>query len=437
MASYSDANVLGALTSFSPYRQQLPIEQMREIGQIKQQQYETGVQKIQSQIENIAGMDVIKPIHKEYLQSKLNELGNNLKKVAAGDFSNFQLVNSVGGMTNQIVKDPVIQNAVLSTQRIRNQQSNLESAKKSGKSSIQNEAYFNRQLNDWLNDGNAKNSFNGEYIEYTDIDGKLRQIADKVKETDNSIEIPYIRDNSGKVIYDKQGSPIIDGAMLSLKTKGKPAEKILANFYDSLNENDKRQLSIDSWYHYKDTTPEALHRDIINGYNDKKRLLSDKMVNLSVELKNPNLSSVEKSQIQAQLTDVNKTLIDSSLDKEMNSQLEQLSSGQGIDDFKYRLYTQKYLGNLAKDLSYQSYEQAYKDNPYFQADMKRKDLQFKYFEENNRNLRFAQEQQLRYVDLSLKQQEYNKKYKGSEFKVTSGALPTGEVTPTLTDLQVE
>ena len=60
-------------------------------------------------------MDVVNDADKKYLQSKLNDLGSKLKTVAAGDFSNQQLVNSVGGMATQIVKDPTVQNAVYST----------------------------------------------------------------------------------------------------------------------------------------------------------------------------------------------------------------------------------------------------------------------------------------------------------------------------------
>ena len=100
MASYTDI-----IPKFNPYIQQLPVEAMVQVGMQKQQQYEQGVQKIQSEIDQVAGLDIAKGIHKEYLQSKLNNLGTQLATVAAGDFSNFQLVNSVSSMTNQIVKD--------------------------------------------------------------------------------------------------------------------------------------------------------------------------------------------------------------------------------------------------------------------------------------------------------------------------------------------
>ena len=84
MASFSDnPQILG---SFNPYIQQLPVETMSQVGMMKQGQYDQGVQKIQTQIDNVAGLDVIRDIDKQYLQSKLSSLGTNLKLVAAGDF---------------------------------------------------------------------------------------------------------------------------------------------------------------------------------------------------------------------------------------------------------------------------------------------------------------------------------------------------------------
>src|SRR5574339_293389 len=104
MASFTDQPV-----RFNPYIQQLPVEAMVSVGTQKQKAHEEGVQKIQTQIDNIAGLDVVRDVDKAYLQSRINELGNKLKTVAGGDFSNFQLVNSVGGMTKQLISDKGIQ----------------------------------------------------------------------------------------------------------------------------------------------------------------------------------------------------------------------------------------------------------------------------------------------------------------------------------------
>ena len=121
MASFTDQ-----ISTFNPYVSQLPVEAMVQVGMQKQAQYDQGVQKIQGYIDNIAGMDVVNDADKQYLQSKLTQLGSNLKTVAAGDFSNQQLVNSVGGMATQIVKDPNVQNAVSSTAWYRKQLSEME-----------------------------------------------------------------------------------------------------------------------------------------------------------------------------------------------------------------------------------------------------------------------------------------------------------------------
>jgi hypothetical protein len=79
MASFTDQ-----LLPYTPYVAQLPVNAMREVGQIKQAQYQEGVNKIQSELDNVAGLDVVRDVDKQYLQSRLNDLGNNLKKVAAG-----------------------------------------------------------------------------------------------------------------------------------------------------------------------------------------------------------------------------------------------------------------------------------------------------------------------------------------------------------------
>ena len=137
MASFTDQ-----ISQFNPYIQELPVEAMVQVGMAKQAQYNQGVQKIQNYIDRVSGLEIAKPQHKQYLQSLMGELGNKLKTVAAGDFSNQQLVNSVTGMTGQIVKDPIVQNAVYSTSVIKKGYSEIEAARKAGKSGKDNEDFY-------------------------------------------------------------------------------------------------------------------------------------------------------------------------------------------------------------------------------------------------------------------------------------------------------
>lgn len=437
MASWTDK-----IPNFNPYVEQQPVDAMLKVGMYKQQKYEEGVQKIQTAIDNVAGLDIASELDKKYLQSKLNGLGNNLNIVAGADFSNFQLVNSVNGMTKEIVKDKYIQNAVSSTARIRKNQSILEADEKAGKSSVQNRAKFEEGVGQYINKIHLKDNYNGKYVRYTDITKKMREVADKVHEVDNTIEDPFKRDASGRHILDSQGRPIPDDAILRITTKGKPAEKILSNFYSALNENDVEQLRIDSWYHYRGKTADDFKQDAVSNYETSKQMLNDRIIQQNVRLStSPNLTTAEKNKIEADINDANTLLTNGSLDKQLDEQFAQIDANKDIEDYKYKLYTQKTLSNLAKDMSWQSYEQEYKANPYAQMLMERKRLQFQYDnaarDQRNKDREFGWDQYKWNTEQAQKAQEKLAATQGSLPPVTNQALSTDVDTPSLGKLNTE
>lgn len=456
MASFTDQ-----ISQFNPYVQQLPIEAMVQVGMQKQAQYDQGVQKIQSYVDNIAGLDVIKPIHKEYLQSKLNQLGSRLKTVAAGDFSNAQLVNSIGGMTTQIVKDPTIQNAVYSTQKIRKVQNDMEAAKKAGKGAIENDWWANTQINSWVNDGDANTSFNGEYTEYIDIDKKLRDLAGKLKDSENSTDIPFKTDADGRILYyntvkdakgkviriDKsldpsKGVPEKDDAMKRIKTKGIGAQQILNNFYDSLSENEKQQLKITGNYHYQGATKDTFKKDIVNTYTNAKKMLSEQVVDWAVKLKTDNdLTDAQKAEIEANITDANEKLSNGTFENEIAKKTAEIDNIRDMSDYKYSLYTQKYLTNLARDISNESKTVELMSNPYFQADMEKQKLQFSVNKARQEHSEFLMTYGLQVAKFNSEEEDRRYKRTLEEAKrrelqpiTAPGGLGTDVKLPTLTDL---
>lgn len=437
MASWTDR-----IPTFNPYVEQQPVDAMLKVGMYKQQKYEEGVQKIQTAIDNVAGLDIASELDKKYLQSKLNGLGNNLNIVAGADFSNFQLVNSVNGMTKEIVKDKYIQNAVSSTAQIRKNQRILEADEKAGKSSVQNRAKFEEGVGQYINKIHLKDNYNGKYVRYTDIDKKMREVADKVHEVDNTIEDPFKRDGAGNHILDKNGKPIPDDAILRITTKGKPAEKILSNFYSALNENDVEQLRIDSWYHYRGKTANDFKQDAVSNYETSKQMLNDRIIQQNVRLStSPNLTTAEKNKIEADINDANELLSNGSLDKQLDEQFAQIDANKDIEDYKYKLYTQKTLSNLAKDMSWQSYEQEYKSNPYAQMLMERKRLQFQYDDANrqqkNADREFGWKQYTWTTEQAQKAEAAKALKDGSLPPVTNQALSTDVDTPNLGKLNAE
>ena len=174
MASFTDNPQL--LANFNPYVQQLPVDAMREVGMYKQGKYDEGVQKIQTSIDNVAGLDIIRDVDKGYLQSKLNTLGNSLKTVAAGDFSNFQLVNSTAGMANSISKDDSIQNAVMSTAKYRKGLKEMEAANKEGKGAASHDWLFKTDANDWFKSQDVNKSFDSGYKQYSNYSKNAQEV---------------------------------------------------------------------------------------------------------------------------------------------------------------------------------------------------------------------------------------------------------------------
>ena len=389
MASYTDK-----IPTFNPYVAQLPVDAMMKVGMYKQQKYEEGLEKIQTNIDNVAGMDIANDADKAYLESKLNALGNDLKYVAAGDFSNFQLVNSVNGMTNQIVKDRNIQTAIASTQQLRKGQSELQIAKKAGKSSIQNEYYWNEQVGAYLSNKEVGSNFSGKYIPYTDLTVKYGDIAKDVEAIEYSYDQPFKTDSAGRTLYyDKKGNASLDpskgerqydDAMKRITTKGKSAQTILNNFYDSTTENDKQQLEIDARYHYKNKTADSVKKDIVDTFELQKKQISQYAAELNVALKSPKIPDADKAKYQAQLNDINSKIESETAEKELAVSLAALDNPSVLQEYKNKVYTQKYLTNLAQDKSTQSYTEELLNNPYAQMSMEKQKFQFDINKENTR-----------------------------------------------------
>ena len=471
MASFTDE-----ISKFNPYVQQLPVEAMTQVGMYKQQQYDQGVQKIQSYVDNIAGIDVYKPEQKQYLQSKLNELGGRLRTVAAGDFSNAQLVNSVGGMATQVIKDPIIQSAIYSTQVVRKGDADREVAAKAGKTSPNNDLDWEDQKAQWLNDGKLDSRFNGKYIEHWDVDKKLMERAEKIlKNPDVNVQeqrfkhdekgntlyygVEQVKDASGKVVKDKKGKPVTrqtvsldpskgdpieDEAITRISIKGVSPEKLYNNFLDSLDSRDAQQLRIDAWAKYRGATMESFAPNIIKTYDDRKKLQSQEIVNLSVTLAQQNLTSEQQGVLRARLADLQQNEKTGALDKELNATLDALKDPANLERYKEHIYTQQRLIDMAKDMSYKSYQQEIKNNPYMQMYMEKQRYNFDI-------QKFADESRSRWAnyDLAVKKEAFDEQswLKDFAFKtekekrewlekhpepvITTTVLPTGVVPKTV------
>jgi hypothetical protein len=374
MASFTDI-----IPKFNPYVQQLPVEAMVKVGMAKQQAYEQNVTKIQSEIDNIAGLDIMRDVDRNYLQSKLNELGNNLTKFAAADYSNFQLTNAVGGMTKQIAKDKYIKNAVSSTAWYRKQAAEMEKAKSEGKSSTQNQWDFNEKVNAYLSSTDLETSFKGTYRPYTDVKKKAMDAIKALHPNLMQYDIPFeIKD--GKINTGK-----IADAMQRYKIEGIDENQIKQAIYATLSPDDINQLSIDARYQFRDVTPDQLVERATLNYDIQKKD-AKKTLDLLIEQRgvttDPTTLSKINNSIEYYESLLGKDGKPGQLDEQFSENLK--NAVNNPDGVKLSIYKDGFVKEFANAFTWKTKTEELQTNPI--------------------------RQQMNWVaEMTLKQKEYNRK----------------------------
>jgi hypothetical protein len=293
MASFTDV-----IPQFNPYIQQLPVEAMAKVGMEKQERYDQGLQKIQSQIDQVAGLSLYRDSDKQQLQSKLNELGTKLKTVAAGDFSNYQLVNSVAGMAGTIMKDPIVLAGVQSTQNIKNNEKLMEEARQKGELTPDNLDYYSKKLSAYENSGLVDDRgkpivFGAKYEPHFDVEKFARETFNAVKPSNMSWDEVFTKDVNGKTVY----SPV----MLQMEKEGLFPETVRQTI-DQIFSDPRvaKQLQITGEYNYKGQDANSLKTMLVGQQNFKIAEINNEIQDLTLK-KNSTENLEEKGKIDIQI----------------------------------------------------------------------------------------------------------------------------------------
>lgn len=279
MASFTDKPM-----QFNPYIQQLPVEEMVKVGMIKQDQYDKGVQKIQGQIDQVAGLDIYKDVDKAYLQSKLNQLGGNLTTVAAGDFSNFQLVNSVGGMVKQIGNDKIVQTAVASTAKGKKEFAFMEEERKKGKLTPDNEYVFKKKFSSWADDEKVGQSFDDRYDPHFDVFKFAKETFDAVLPDNMTWDEVFAMGKDGKPLADKKGNLTYSPAMTRMEKEGRFPKKVKETLEQIFSDpRVGKQLAITGEYDYRNYDEKALSDRVMSQRSEVLASLDDNLLDLQLK----------------------------------------------------------------------------------------------------------------------------------------------------------
>ena len=386
MASWTDQP-----TQFKPYVQQLPVEAMVAVGMEKQRRYDEGVRRIQANIDRIAGLDVERDVDRNYLQSSLNQLGDRLKTVAAGDFSNYQLTNSVSGMVNKLAKDPIIISAVKSTAYFRSQIKRIQEDGEAGEDDPANTFDFQVNAAKWLDSPNPGEAFSYSYIKPRDVWKKVKEISDAVGVDSEIMQQLYETDTFGNIKIDETTKkPIWNPIMVEKHLKGKDASKILTAFEKGLTPADYQQLAINGRYVYRNHTPEMLEQELTG----RARVNVGK-INSEISALERDLLLEKDNARKEQLV----SMIDSkrSMVKQIEENLINGIEALGFDPdaAKSGLYTSDYLASMSIALSSQDVSIKHSKSPIWDITMEQNRLNLDIEKEKNLNIRHAQDLALR------------------------------------------
>jgi hypothetical protein len=293
MASFKDT-----IPQFNPYIQQLPVEAMVQVGMEKQQRYDQGLQKIQSQIDQVAGLSLYRDADKQQLQSKLNELGSKLKTVAAADFSNYQLVNSVAGMASTIMKDPVVLAGVQSTQNIKNNEKIMEEARQKGELTPDNLDFYNKKLAAYDSAGLVDERgkpivFGAKYVPHFDVEKYARETFNAIKPSNMTWDEVFTQDVNGNTVY----SPV----MLRMEKEGIFPE-VVKQTIDQIFSDPRvaQQLQITGEYNYKGQDANSLKTMLVGQQDFKIAEVNNEIQDLTLK-KNATENLEEKTKIDTQI----------------------------------------------------------------------------------------------------------------------------------------
>ena len=385
MASFTD-QILG----YNPYVQQLPVDAMVKVGMQKQAQYDQGVQKIQSYVDNVAGISVLRPVDQQHLKSKIGELGNRLKTVAAGDFSNSQLVNSVGGMVGQVAKDPFVMAAVYSTQNDAKNQAEMSADEKTGKITPHARYFYDIKRNAYLNNEQLQDeegkpiTFGGKYQRSWDLDKNIIDAVNAVGDKKYSAEKIFKTDPvTGAILYNVQTKknpktgkmeevgrePILSEFTKQEIKEGKFSENISAAIDGVLSRPEAQQellmRGVYTYRGYEDVN------DFAEEYEQEKTtgvsLLESKKLEIMQKVlveKDPEI----KKQLQDLLVKTENEI--STLADYEDPRIKQVMETKNLDGYKAMVYTQRQKNNWMKSYVTESNTVHYMDNVAFESHRK-------------------------------------------------------------------
>lgn len=356
----------------SAQRGQQELQAQVAVGTQKEQAYQANAQKIQGVIDNIAGLQVVKDVDKQYLNQSIQSFTNDIEAtVKKADLSKQVMFNQAGSLGSKVVNDPKILAALSSTKNFQDAQAQIQQAHKDGKSSPSNDNFITRNLNQYMSDQTVGAQLGKQ--QYTDFFDYQKGFQDFMKDKHGNVIVeqnPYANKTDGTP--DWSAYALVEGKKVQISPLDVQHD---AQTYFSSNMQAQNQLNMDSvFYSDKSDTSQAFQRYQASNKDNLQSLVNQ----MEALQKDSKLNPTNSLQNSAKITQYQDAIAKT---QALNSKNEQefLSNPESA---KMNLFQNQVLQGFANRFAYSDLENKIVKNPIFDAelDVEKLNLQKQKFE---------------------------------------------------------
>lgn len=164
---------LSQAISSTPYISPIDPSMVYNAALYKQQQFDQGVQQVDSLLQNLSNQTILNKGHKEYYDQKVAQLTSKINDLGGADFSTRDTLQQIGNLSGLVSRDQRILGAIQDTNKIKAAQDTMDKwksdPKKYGNSwAAQNQYALDQQILAYTSDTSDKASFTGQAEAYVD-----------------------------------------------------------------------------------------------------------------------------------------------------------------------------------------------------------------------------------------------------------------------------
>lgn len=358
---------------YPDYISSLPSEDLIKVALYKQQMFDEGVSKVQTQVDSYAQLrnDIYTPIEQKYFDETMTNLVKSVNDSAGIDFSKKANVQAVLGIGKPLERDTNIINAIQNGKEIKKRYQTLSEVKQDKRSTTNDWAYTN-DIDNYLKANKLGMSVqkNKQYEEYVDIS---EMVVDLVKELSPLEQEQFIGKTDGTPqgyleVLTKQG---FDQTQLANRIKG------------MLNTDPKaaRQLQIDTEYYYNRMGPERAYQAYVGDQTEKAAVITDQ-----VQKGEQQLATLKQSNRNINSPSINADIKKLENDLKLFKQYEAVAlqnSSKRFEEFNprdyFETYQNQFVTNLANTYSVQKVSRDLKDDKIWDV-LQKRDMEYLKFD---------------------------------------------------------